>query len=49
MVFLILNLIFFAITMYNVLEIEILYVNILRAILVILTLIAFGLAFLTKK
>lgn len=48
-IFSILNLIFFAITMYNVLEIEILYVNIVRALLVILALIALVQAFLSKK
>lgn len=48
-IFLILNLIFFSITMYNVLEIEILYVNIIRALLVILAVIALIQALLTKK
>lgn len=47
--FLILNIIFFAISLYNVFEIEMLYVNIIRAALVILTLCALGMTFISKK
>ena len=48
-VFLILNIIFFAVTLYNVLEIETLYVNIIRAVLGILALCTLVMAFLAKK
>lgn len=47
--FFILNLIFFAITLYNVLEIEMLYKNIIRGVLTLLTLCALGMAFFQKN
>jgi len=48
-IFAVLSLIVVAITMYIDLEIEILYINIIRGVLGILALIALVMAFLTKK